>query len=142
MKKIIHNNKMLLSSKKLSTLKLIFTSALRPQCISFFRVDKSSCPIIVYCYIVASVLLCSIYLCTSFEKNEFENFSILILMPYLSQTFESYQRVRIYTYSVNDLGLKKFYSNLELMNILHFADRTFCPKIAFCVQCYSVLQVH
>ena len=29
-------------------------------------------------------------------------------MPYLSQTFESYQRVRIYTYSVNDLGLKKF----------------------------------
>ena len=26
------------------------------------------------------------------------------LMPYLSQTFESYMRVRIYTYSVNDLG--------------------------------------
>ena len=30
------------------------------------------------------------------------------LMPYLSQTFESYQRVKIYTYSVNDSGLKKF----------------------------------
>ena len=29
-------------------------------------------------------------------------------MPYLSQAFESCQRVRIYTYSVNDLSLKKF----------------------------------
>ena len=29
-------------------------------------------------------------------------------MPYLSQTFESYQRVEMYTYSVNDLGLKKY----------------------------------
>ena len=29
-------------------------------------------------------------------------------MPYLSQTFESYQRVRVYIYSVNDFGLKKF----------------------------------
>ena len=27
-------------------------------------------------------------------------------MPYLSQTFESYQRVKMYTYSVNDPGLK------------------------------------
>ena len=30
------------------------------------------------------------------------------LMPYLSQTFESHQRVKMSTYSVNDLGLKKF----------------------------------
>ena len=29
-------------------------------------------------------------------------------MPYLSQTLESYQRIKIYTYSVNDFGLKKF----------------------------------
>ena len=29
-------------------------------------------------------------------------------MRYLSETFESYQRVKMYTYSVNDLGLKKF----------------------------------
>ena len=29
-------------------------------------------------------------------------------MPYLSQTFESYQKVEVYTYSVNDRGLKKF----------------------------------
>ena len=29
-------------------------------------------------------------------------------MPYLSQTFESYQMVKMYTYSVNDLGLKNF----------------------------------
>ena len=42
----------------------------------------------------------------SLEKNEFENFSFRILMPYLSQTFESYQCVRIYTHSVNDLDLK------------------------------------
>ena len=52
------------------------------------------------------------------EKNEFENFCMLILMPYLSRTFESYQRVKIYTYSVNDLGLKKF---LQLYGIYgHF----------------------
>ena len=30
------------------------------------------------------------------------------LMPYLLQTFESYQRIKIYTYSVNDLGLNFF----------------------------------
>ena len=29
-------------------------------------------------------------------------------MLYLSQTFESYQRVKMYTYTVNDLGLKEF----------------------------------
>ena len=39
-----------------------------------------------------------------FLKNEFENTSILIF----DALFESYQRVRIYTYSVNDLGLKKY----------------------------------
>ena len=31
-------------------------------------------------------------------------------MLYLSQTFESYQRVKIYTCRVNDLGLKKFFT--------------------------------
>ena len=28
---------------------------------------------------------------------------------------------------------------MEFMGILKFADRTLCPKIAVCVQCYSVL---
>ena len=61
-------------------------------------------------------------------------------MPYLSQTFESYQSVKIYTYSVNDLGLKNFFTvirNLQAfysLQIEHYA-----LKIAFCVQCYSVL---
>ena len=56
-------------------------------------------------------------------------------MPYLSQTFESYQRVRIYRYSVNDLGLKKFVQKYGIYGqIEHYA-----VKIAFCVQCYSVL---
>ena len=58
-------------------------------------------------------------------------------MPYLSQTFESYQRVKIYTYSVNDLGLKNFYSNMEFMGSLQI--ERYALKIAFCVQCYSVL---
>ena len=31
-------------------------------------------------------------------------------MPYLSQTFKSYQKVKIYTCSVNDLGLKNFFT--------------------------------
>ena len=52
----------------------------------------------------------------------------LFLMPHLSQTFESYLRLKIYTYSVNELGLKKFHSNMEFMGILQFADRTLCPK--------------
>ena len=60
-------------------------------------------------------------------------------MLYLSQTFESYQRVKIYAYNVNDLGLKNFYCNMEFTRILQFADRTSCPKIVYCVQCYSVL---
>ena len=38
-------------------------------------------------------------------------------MPYLSQTFESYKRVKMYTYSVNGLGLKTFYSNMEFTGI-------------------------
>ena len=28
---------------------------------------------------------------------------------------------------------------MEFTGILQFADRTLCPKIAVCVQCYSVL---
>ena len=61
-------------------------------------------------------------------------------MPYLSQTFESYQRVQIYTYCVNSLGLNFFFTiiwNLRAfysLQIEHYA-----LKIAYCVQCYSVL---
>ena len=28
---------------------------------------------------------------------------------------------------------------MEFKGILQFEDRTLCPKIAFCVQCYTVL---
>ena len=31
------------------------------------------------------------------------------------------------------------YSYMEFTCILQFTDRTFCPKIAFSVQCYNVL---
>ena len=34
----------------------------------------------------------------------------------------------MYTYSVNDLGLKNFYCNMEFTGILQFADRTLCHK--------------
>ena len=60
-------------------------------------------------------------------------------MPHLSETFELYQRVKIYPYSVNDLDLKIFSSNLDSTGIFQFADRTLCLKIVFCVQCYNVL---
>ena len=43
----------------------------------------------------------------------------------------------MYTYSVNDLGLKKFYCYMDFTGILQF----YALKIAFCVQCYSVLYV-
>ena len=39
-------------------------------------------------------------------------------MPHLSQTFESYQRVKIYTHSVNHLGLKIFFK--MVWNLLAF----------------------
>ena len=49
-------------------------------------------------------------------------------MPYLSQNFESYQWVKIYTYSVNDLGLKKFFTvirNLRVFYSLHIEHYAF-----------------
>ena len=61
-------------------------------------------------------------------------------MPYLSQTFESYQRVKIYTYSVNDLGLKNFFTVIwNLGTFYSLQIEHYALKIAFCVQCYSVL---
>ena len=61
-------------------------------------------------------------------------------MPYLSQTLESYQRAKMYTYSVNDLSLKKFFT--EIWNLRAFYSlqiEHYALKIASCVQCYSVL---
>ena len=61
-------------------------------------------------------------------------------MPFLSQTFESYQRVEIYTYSVNDLGLKNFFPVIwKLRTLYSLQIEHFALKIAFCVQCFSVL---
>ena len=34
----------------------------------------------------------------------------------------------MYTYSINDLALKNFYSNMEFTGILKFANRTLCPE--------------
>ena len=45
------------------------------------NLDPSRATMVVFTdimYTIASVLWCSIYHCTSFEKDEFENFSILI----------------------------------------------------------------
>ena len=60
-------------------------------------------------------------------------------MPYLSQTFESYQRVKIYTYSVDDLGLKRFAQKYGIYGHFTCQIEHYALKIAFCVQCYSVL---
>ena len=61
-------------------------------------------------------------------------------MPYLSQTFESYQRVRIYTCSVNDPGLKKFVHKIwNLQAFYSLQIEHYALKFARCVQCYSVL---
>ena len=63
-------------------------------------------------------------------------------MPYLSQTFESYQRVKIYTYSVNDLGLKRFFTVIWNLQSSYSSQIEHYPlKITCCVQCYSVLYV-
>ena len=61
-------------------------------------------------------------------------------MPYLPQTVESYQRVKIYTNSVNDICLNQFiqkygiYGHFYSLQIEHYA-----LKIPFCVRYYSVL---
>ena len=61
-------------------------------------------------------------------------------MPYLSQTFESYQRVRICAYSVNDPALKKNCTEIwDLRAFYSLQIEHYALKIAFCVQCYSVL---
>ena len=64
-----------------------------------FPIIRLSC---LQCYSVLSTIAHVL------RKMSFEILASRFLMPYLSQTFESYQRVRIYAYSVNDLGLKKF----------------------------------
>ena len=61
-------------------------------------------------------------------------------MPHLSQTFESYQRVKLYTHSVNNLGLKIFFTVIwNLWAFYNLQIEQYALKIAFCVQCYSVL---
>ena len=74
----------------------------------------------------------------------FENFSTLIFMPYLSQTFESYQRVKIYTYSVNNLGLKNFFTVIwnfpafSSLQIEHYALKS--PSAFSAIVFYIFLQ--
>ena len=60
-------------------------------------------------------------------------------MSYLSQTFELYQRVKIYKYSINDLGLNFFTVMKNLRAFYSLQIEHYAIKIAFCVQCYSVL---
>ena len=63
-------------------------------------------------------------------------------MPYLSQTFKSYQRVKIYINSINDLGLKIFFTLIwNLWAFYNLQIEHFALIIASCVQCYSVLYV-
>ena len=62
-------------------------------------------------------------------------------MPYLLQTFESYQRVKIYTYSVYNLGLKNVFFTV-IWNLRAFYSlqiEHYAQEIAFCVQCFGVL---
>ena len=63
-----------------------------------FRKVNSS----LQCYSVLSTIA------QDLRKMSLKILASLFFMPYLSPTIESYQRVKIYTYSVNDLGLKKF----------------------------------
>ena len=66
--------------------------------------------------------------------------AFLFNMPHLSQTFDSYQRVKVYTYIVNGLYLKKIFT--EIWNLRAFYSlqiEHYALKIAICVQCYIVL---
>ena len=66
-------------------------------------------------------------------------------MPYLSQTFESYQKVKIYAFSVNDLGLKKFFTviwNLQAFYSLQKEHYPLKSPAAFCaIVFYIFLQL-
>ena len=63
------------------------------------------------------------------KKMSLKILASIFLNHHLSQTIESYQKVKVYrsTYSVNDLGLENFYSNIEFTGILQFADKTLYP---------------
>ena len=62
-------------------------------------------------------------------------------MPYLSQTFESYQRVKLYTYSVNDLGLKIFFTviwNLRAFHSLQIEHYAYKSPSAFSAMVFYI----
>ena len=63
-------------------------------------------------------------------------------MLYLSRSFESYQRVKIYTYNVNYFNLWKFFTVIRNLRAFYSLQiEHYALKIIFCVQCYSVLYV-
>ena len=61
-------------------------------------------------------------------------------MTYLSEILESYQRVNICPYSVNNLDFYKYLAIIwNLRTFLSFHIEQYALKIAVYVQCYSVL---
>ena len=66
----------------------------------------------------------------------------IFLNHHLRQTFESYQRVKIYTNSVNDLDLIFFFTIIWNLRAFYSLEiEHYALKIAFCVHCYSVLYI-
>ena len=91
----VHNNKMNVKNRKrgLEAIRVVTEVGVKEST----RGSTS-----LQCYSVLSTIA------QVLRKMSLKILASCFLMPKSSQTFELYQRVRIYTYSVNDLGLKKF----------------------------------
>ena len=82
------------------------------------------------CYSVHSIIA------QVLRKMSLKILAFLFFMPHLSQTFESYQRVKIYTYSVNVPWFEEMFTvkwNLRSFNSLQIEH--YALSISFCVQC-------
>ena len=96
-----------------------------------------------------SSLQCYSVLSTIAQVLRKMNLKILVscfMMPHLSHTFESYQMVKIYAYSVNDLGLNFFsqlygiYGHFYSLQIEHYAVKW--PRLFSAIVFYVFLQLN
>ena len=73
------------------------------------------------------------------RKMSLKILASLFFMPHLSQTFESYQRVKIYIQCISPWFEEIFTVKWNLQAFYSLQIEHYAIKIAFCIQCYSVL---
>ena len=88
------------------------------------------------CYSVLSIIA------QNLRKMKLKNLVSIFLTSYLSETLESYNRVKICPYNVNNLVLMKVWQQYGIYgHFFNFHIEHYALKFAFYVQCYSVLSL-